>query len=178
MRTPLATLSSPRSIDGLAREHPQQRRLAGAVAPRDRHPFAALELERDAAQQRLPGDVLVQVGCDQQGHRLLMVGPRLGRPTSGRIRARCAACSASSLPLALLLSLVLAPAAQRLQRRPRLLRRHRRQGRHQRGFILIIFFPLFVFSMSMLQRRLEKRKEARKAAEKAMLGNAHWRGGW
>ena len=59
---------------GLAREHPQQRRLARAVAPGDRHPFAALELERHPAQQRLPGHVLVQVRCDQQGHRLLMVG--------------------------------------------------------------------------------------------------------
>ncbi len=59
---------------GLAGEHPQQRRLARAVAPGDRHPFAALELERHAAQQRLPGDVLVQVRCDQKSHRLLMVG--------------------------------------------------------------------------------------------------------
>jgi preprotein translocase subunit SecG len=46
------------------------------------------------------------------------------------------------------------------------------------GFILIIFFPLFVFTMSMLQKALDKRKEARKAAQKAILGNAHWRGGW
>ncbi|HKH79975.1 MAG TPA: hypothetical protein VJ996_08130 [Solirubrobacteraceae bacterium] len=46
------------------------------------------------------------------------------------------------------------------------------------GFILIIFFPTFVFVMSMLQRRLEKRKEARKAAHKALAGNAQWRGGW
>lgn len=46
------------------------------------------------------------------------------------------------------------------------------------GFILIAFFPLFIFFMSRLQRRLEKRKEARKAAQKAHLGNAQWRGGW
>jgi hypothetical protein len=46
------------------------------------------------------------------------------------------------------------------------------------GFILIVFFPLFVFSMSMLQRHLEKRKEARKAAHKAHMSNAQWRGGW
>ena len=52
-----------------AGEHPQQRGLARAVAPGDRHPLAALELERDAAQQRAPGDVLVQVGCDDHGHR-------------------------------------------------------------------------------------------------------------
>ncbi len=45
------------------------------------------------------------------------------------------------------------------------------------GLILVVFFPLFIFTMSMLQRRLEKRKEARKAA-KAHLGGAQWRGGW
>ena len=32
------------------------------------------------------------------------------------------------------------------------------------GFILIAFFPLFIFLMSMLQWRLEKRKERRKKA--------------
>jgi preprotein translocase subunit SecG len=46
------------------------------------------------------------------------------------------------------------------------------------GFILIVFFPLFVFTMSMLQRHLDKRKDARKAAHKAQLSNAQWRGGW
>jgi hypothetical protein len=46
------------------------------------------------------------------------------------------------------------------------------------GFILIIFFPTFVFVMSMIQSRLDKRKQARKAAHKAHLGNAQWRGGW
>jgi hypothetical protein len=45
------------------------------------------------------------------------------------------------------------------------------------GFILIVFFPTFVFVMSMIQRRLEKRKEAGKAA-KQQLGDAEWRGGW
>jgi hypothetical protein len=45
------------------------------------------------------------------------------------------------------------------------------------GFILIIFFPTFVFVMSMLQRKLEKRKEANKAAKTA-LGSAARRGGW
>jgi hypothetical protein len=45
------------------------------------------------------------------------------------------------------------------------------------GFILILFFPLFIFFMSMLQKRLEKRKEAR-VAHKADLSNGRWRGGW
>jgi hypothetical protein len=46
------------------------------------------------------------------------------------------------------------------------------------GLILIVFFPLFIFCMSRLQKRLDKRKDARKAAHKAQLGNARWRGGW
>ena len=45
------------------------------------------------------------------------------------------------------------------------------------GFIMIAFFPLLVFTLSMIQRRLDKRKQARKAA-KAQLGDAEWRGGW
>jgi hypothetical protein len=45
------------------------------------------------------------------------------------------------------------------------------------GFILIAFFPIFVFLMSMLQKYLDKRKDAR-IAHKAQLGNGRWRGGW
>jgi hypothetical protein len=43
------------------------------------------------------------------------------------------------------------------------------------GFILIVFFPLFIFLVSLLQWRLEKRKDARKAAAKAAAKTA---GGW
>jgi hypothetical protein len=43
------------------------------------------------------------------------------------------------------------------------------------GFILIIFFPLFVFVASMIQWRLEKRKDARKALAKK---RAQSPGGW
>jgi uncharacterized membrane protein YphA (DoxX/SURF4 family) len=46
------------------------------------------------------------------------------------------------------------------------------------GFILILFFPLFVLAMSLLQWRLDKRKEARKAAQKAHASDVRWRGGW
>jgi hypothetical protein len=46
------------------------------------------------------------------------------------------------------------------------------------GFILIAFFPLFIFAMSMLQWRLDKRKDARKAAAKARASRADVRGGW
>jgi len=44
------------------------------------------------------------------------------------------------------------------------------------GFILIIFFPVFILCMSLLQGHLEKRKERRKAAEKDLSGD--WRPGW
>jgi hypothetical protein len=43
------------------------------------------------------------------------------------------------------------------------------------GFILIIFFPLFIFLVSLLQWRLEKRKDLRKAAAKRRAQDA---GGW
>jgi hypothetical protein len=47
------------------------------------------------------------------------------------------------------------------------------------GFILIVFFPLFIFVMSMIQWRLDKRKERRKKAHKALAGDEQaWRGGW
>ena len=46
------------------------------------------------------------------------------------------------------------------------------------ALILILFFPLFVLTMSLIQRRLDKRKEARKAAHNAHLGDGRWRGGW
>lgn len=46
------------------------------------------------------------------------------------------------------------------------------------GFLVIAFFPIFIFMMSMLQWRLDKRKDARKAAAKSRLSNGQWRGGW
>jgi hypothetical protein len=46
------------------------------------------------------------------------------------------------------------------------------------AFIVIAFFPLFIFVMSMIQWRLDKRKDARKAAAKARKARADQRGGW
>ena len=47
------------------------------------------------------------------------------------------------------------------------------------GFILIVFFPVFVFLMSMLQRHLEKRKDRRKKIQKQLSAEQQaWRGGW
>ena len=45
------------------------------------------------------------------------------------------------------------------------------------GFILIVFFPLFILVMSLIQHRLDKRKDERKAAEKAREARADVRGG-
>ncbi|WCB92877.1 hypothetical protein DSM104299_01577 [Baekduia alba] len=46
------------------------------------------------------------------------------------------------------------------------------------AFLVIIFFPLFVLLVSLLQWRLEKRKDAKKAAVKAAGGDKRWSGGW
>jgi hypothetical protein len=46
------------------------------------------------------------------------------------------------------------------------------------GFFLIAFFPLFIFTMSMIQSTLDKRKDRRKAAAKARKARADQRGGW
>ena len=46
------------------------------------------------------------------------------------------------------------------------------------GFILIAFFPLLVFFVSLIQWRLDKRKEERKKAAKARKLRADLRGGW
>jgi hypothetical protein len=85
--------------------------------------------------------------------------------------------SASLLLAVLLLPLVLAPAAQAYNDGRGFYGATNDKVVVDAGFILIVFFPTFVFAMSMLQRHLEKRKEARKAASKA-LGDVQWRGGW
>jgi hypothetical protein len=85
--------------------------------------------------------------------------------------------SASLLLGALLLGLMLAPAAQAYNDGRGFYGATNDKVVVDAGFILIVFFPAFVFAMSMLQRHLERRKEARKAASKA-LGDVQWRGGW
>ena len=85
---------------------------------------------------------------------------------------------AKLLPAALLISLVLAPAADAANDGRGLYGATDDKVVTYAGFIVIVFFATFVFAMSMLQRHLDRRKEARKAAAKAQLGNAHLRGGW
>ena len=44
------------------------------------------------------------------------------------------------------------------------------------GFIIIIFFPLLILALSLLQWKLDSRKARRKAAAKKL--EADWHGGW
>ena len=46
------------------------------------------------------------------------------------------------------------------------------------GFLLIVFFPVFVFLASTLQGHLEKRKDRRKKVHKALARDEQARGGW
>jgi hypothetical protein len=90
---------------------------------------------------------------------------------NGRLLAR-------ALPPALLLLLALAPAASAANDGRGFYGATNDKVVTNAGFIVIGFFVLFVFVMSMLQGHLERRKEARKAAAKAQSGNAHLHGGW
>ncbi|MGA2455337.1 MAG: hypothetical protein ABSG93_17645 [Solirubrobacteraceae bacterium] len=85
---------------------------------------------------------------------------------------------ATLIPLALFASLALAPAAGAYNNGRGFYGPTNDKVVTNAGFILIIFFPAFIFLASMLQRHLEKRKEARKAAAKGLLSNGQWRGGW
>jgi hypothetical protein len=85
----------------------------------------------------------------------------------------------AALPVTLLALLVLAPAA---------LAHDGGQGWYgetndkvvtNAGFILIVFFPVFVFLMSMLQGHLDRRKARRKKLHQELAGEERaWRGGW
>jgi hypothetical protein len=47
------------------------------------------------------------------------------------------------------------------------------------GFIVIIFFPVLVFVLSMIQGALDRRKDRRKKTQKALTGDQQaWPGGW
>jgi hypothetical protein len=82
------------------------------------------------------------------------------------------------IPLALLAFLVLAPAASAYNDGRGFYGATNDKVVTDAGFILVIFFPAFIFVASMIQRRLEKRKDARKAAQRALIANGHLRGGW
>jgi hypothetical protein len=85
---------------------------------------------------------------------------------------------ATLVPLALLAALVLAPVASAHNDGRGFYGATNDVAVTNAGFILIIFFPTFVFLASMIQRHLEKRKKARMAAHKSYASNGQWRGGW
>ena len=84
----------------------------------------------------------------------------------------------SVLTLALTTALVLAPAALAHDGGEGLWGETNDKVVTNAGFILIAFFPLFIFLMSMLQMSLDRRKERRKAAHKALAREDRVRGGW
>jgi preprotein translocase subunit SecG len=45
-------------------------------------------------------------------------------------------------------------------------------------FVVIAFFPILIFILTVIQTRLDKRKHARMDAAKAREANSDWRGGW
>ena len=83
------------------------------------------------------------------------------------------------VPLALTLLLVLAPAASATNDGRGFYGETNDKVVTNAGFIIIAFFPIFVFLMSMLQGHLDKRKERRKKVHKELAGEEQaWRGGW
>ena len=45
-------------------------------------------------------------------------------------------------------------------------------------YLVIIFFPVLITVLSLIQWRLDKRKHAKMDAAKRRAANADWRGGW
>ena len=70
----------------LAGERAEQRRLAGAVRPGEREPVAALDLERDAVEERRARELLAEVRCDQDGHEPYSRSAAGSRADRGMIR--------------------------------------------------------------------------------------------
>jgi hypothetical protein len=84
----------------------------------------------------------------------------------------------STLTVALAAALVLAPAALAHDGGEGLWGETNDKVVTNAGFILIAFFPLFIFLMSMLQMSLDRRKDRRKKALKALAREDRVRGGW
>jgi hypothetical protein len=45
-------------------------------------------------------------------------------------------------------------------------------------FLVIVFFPLVILLLTLIQWRLEKRKHTQLLARKRRAASADWRGGW
>ena len=117
-----------------------------------------------AAKRTSPGGASVQAGA-REG--------RLRSDTIPGVRRVLPA-----LTLALTTALVLAPGALAHDGGEGLWGETNDKVVTNAGFILIAFFPLFVFVMSMLQMALDRRKDRRKKAHKALAREDRVRGGW
>jgi hypothetical protein len=85
----------------------------------------------------------------------------------------------TALPSALVLLLVLAPSALAHDGGEGWWGETNDKVVTNAGFILIVFFPLFVLLMSLLQGALDRRKERRKKIQKSLAREQeYWRGGW
>jgi hypothetical protein len=85
----------------------------------------------------------------------------------------------AALPATVLILLVLAPAAMAHDGGEGWWGETNDKVVTNAGFILIVFFPVFVFLMSMLQGALDRRKERRKKLQKSLAREQEsWRGGW
>ncbi|HEX6696345.1 MAG TPA: hypothetical protein VF080_06100 [Solirubrobacteraceae bacterium] len=85
----------------------------------------------------------------------------------------------TALPYALVVLLVLAPAALAHDGGEGWWGETNDKVVTNAGFILIVFFPVFVLLMSLLQGALDRRKERRKKIQKSLAREQeYWRGGW
>ena len=85
----------------------------------------------------------------------------------------------TALPSALVLLLVLAPAALAHDGGEGWWGETNDKVVTNAGFILIVFFPVFVLLMSLLQAALDRRKARRKKIQKSLAREQeYWRGGW
>ena len=74
---------------GLAGDRAQERRLAGAVRAGQREPIAAADGERHVVEERVSGELLAQLGCDEDGHRRKgRADPRQPREAARSVRGR------------------------------------------------------------------------------------------
>src|ERR1700722_306633 len=172
MRTPLATLSSPRSI--VSSPAIMRNRV---VLPAPLRPAIVSRSRRSSLNETPPSRGLPAMSLRRSEAINRATGRMVGPAPSYKILDDMRRLL-TSLIASVSLLLVLAPSALAYNDGRGWYGATNDKVVTNAGFILIIFFPTFVLLMSLLQWRLDKRKEARKSAQKARLGDARWRGGW
>src|SRR5271170_3741533 len=161
IRVPFARLSSPRSIE----VSPASIR-SSVVLPAPLRPASVRRSRRSSLKDTPRSSGCPAMSLCRSDAIITAIGSD-GRRPAGRPPAPVGSgsdmrrLSRYVLPLALLLPLVLAPAAQAYNDGRGFYGATNDKVVTDAGFILIIFFPVFVFVMSMIQRALEKRKQAR-----------------